>query len=214
MSVSWQFLIALTLLLTLIGCAQTPQIKEQPSGEFATEGLHKVSASGFREAYARPGAGLSEYRILSIEALDVAGVEIPQTAVAGTLRRDWQMTPERESALQTRWADAMAQAFEDYSLADSGDRVLRITAQMTRVAPGRPSATTIGAGVQPMRALQDVVEVFMEFRLYDQASGELLAVLRDSRTMIGQAMSRTAPVGIQTMFGSWAALLHTRVSGR
>lgn len=214
MFVTWRLPMVGILLLALAGCTQTPTIKEEPSGEFAAQGLHKVSASGFREAFARPGAGLSEYRAVDIETLDVAGVEIPQTAVAGTLRRDWQMTPERASALQARWADAMRQAFGDYSFDGSGEQVLRITARMTRVAPGRPSATTIGAGVQPMRALQDVVEVFMEFRLYDKTSGNLLAVLRDSRTMIGQAMSRTAPVGIQTMFGSWAALLHTRVSGR
>ena len=44
--------------------------------------------------------------------------------------------------------------------------------------------------------------------------GVLLVVIRDSRTMISQAMSRTAPVGVQTMFNSWASLLHTRVSGR
>jgi hypothetical protein len=68
--------------------------------------------------------------------------------------------------------------------------------------------------MQSMASSQDVVEIFMEFRLYDKASSELLVVIRDSRTMISQAMSRTAPAGIQMMFNSWAALLHTRVSGR
>jgi hypothetical protein len=65
-----------------------------------------------------------------------------------------------------------------------------------------------------MGSSQDVVEISMEFRLYNQASGDLLAVIRDSRTMVSVAMSRTAPVGVETMFNSWAALLHTRVSGR
>jgi hypothetical protein len=32
--------------------------------------------------------------------------------------------------------------------------------------------------------------------------------------MASVAMSRTAPVGVETMFNSWSALLHTRVSGR
>jgi hypothetical protein len=61
---------------------------------------------------------------------------------------------------------------------------------------------------------QDVIEIFVEFRLYDQPDGKLVAVIRDSRTMLSVAMSRTAPAAIQTMFNSWAALLHTRISGR
>ena len=124
------------------------------------------------------------------------------------------MTPEREAALQQVWAQSMDLAFSAYERASSGDTTLRITAEMIRVAPGRPTATTVGGGLQPMGSSQDVVEIFMEFRLYNQDSSQLLAVIRDSRTMISQSMSRTGPVAVQTMFNSWAALLHTRVSGR
>ena len=205
----------LPILLLLLGaCSAPPTVQDTPSTEFSTEGLHPVSASGFAAAYALPGANLSAYRSVNIEPLTADNVDVGQTAVAGTLRRHWQMTPEREVALQQVWGRAMDRAFSSYARSTSGDDALRITAEMTRVAPGRPTATTIGGGIQPMGSSQDVVEIFMEFRLYNQGSGELLGVVRDSRTMISQAMSRTAPVGVQTMFNSWAALLHTRVSGR
>mgnify|MGYP001823689101 CR=1 FL=1 len=53
-----------------------------------------------------------------------------------------------------------------------------------------------------------------EFRLYDAQSGELLAVIRDRRTIGSLQWTRAAGVDIVNLFNSWAALLHTRVSGR
>ena len=207
-------LAALILLLMATACAGPPAVQEQPSAEFAAEGLHPVKSSGFAAAYVRPDAKLPSYRIVNIETLESGNIDVSLTAVAGTLRRNWQMTPEREAALQEVWSRAMDRAFRDYQRAASGENTLRISARMTGVAPGRPTATTVGRDLQPMTSSQDVVEISMEFRLYNQASGELLAVIRDSRTMISVAMSRTAPVGVETMFNSWAALLRTRVSGK
>jgi hypothetical protein len=205
-----------TLIFLLIGtaCAQAPAVQEQISSEFSAEGLHPVNSSGFAAAYVRPDAKLPSYRTVNIETLELDNIDVSRTAVAGTLRRNWQMTPDREAALREVWSRAMDRAFSGYQRASSGDNTLRISASMTRVAPGRPTATTVGRDLQPRGSSQDVVEISMEFRLYNQASGDLLAVIRDSRTMVSVAMSRTAPVGVETMFNSWAALLHTRVSGR
>ena len=208
-----QLLLPILLLGLLTACATEPTVTEQPSGEFAEEGLYEVSGSGFATAYARRDVRLADYRKVNIELLQAADADMSRTPVGGTLRRDWQMTPEREAALQGLWSESMERSFSAYGRADSGEGVLRIAAAMTRVAPGRPTATTVGGGFQAQGSSQDVVEIFMEFRLYDQASWDLLAVIRDSRTMVSMAMSRTAPAGVRTMFNSWAALLHTRVSG-
>jgi len=214
MRVVINLLFSFALLASLSACSQVPVVEDTPSTEFSTEGLHPVSASGFTAAYALPGADLPAYRTVHIETLELGNIETGTTTVNATLRRDWQMTPEREAALQQTWAQSMDNAFRGYERSTSGDSTLRITAEITRVAPGRPSANTVGGGFQAMGSSQDVVEIFMEFRCYNQDSGQLLAVIRDSRTMISQSMSRTAPVAVQTMFNSWAALLHTRVSGR
>ena len=203
------------LLLTLVtACAQAPTVQEQPGGEFSAAGLHPVTSSGFAHAYARPDANLTSYRTVNITDLGLDDIELSTAPVAGTLRRDWKMTPARETALRSTWAAAMHRVFSAYELAADGNKVLRITARLTRVAPGRPSATTIGGALQPAGSSQDVVEIWAEFRLFDQGSGELLAVIRDNRTMTSVAMSRTAGVSVQALFNSWAALLHTRVSGR
>ena len=203
----------LPALLILLGACSTPSLDVQVGGEFAAEGLYPVKSSGFAEAFARPEAGLAGYRVVEIPPLGVGNIDVPKVAVAGTNRRDWLMTPEREAALQATWAGAMNRAFSDYRQSGSGPGVLRISAELTRIAPGRPTATTIGGSLQPAGSTQDVVEMWAEFRLYDAASGQLLAVIRDNRTFTSVAMSRTAPIAVDSLFKSWAALLHTRVSG-
>ena len=209
-----KFLLLPILISVFTACSQTPTIKSEPAAEFAAEGLHPVNASGFTAAYALPGANLPSYHAVNIRPMKLDDVEISQAPVATTLRRDWQMTPERVAALQETWSGAMVRAFSNYTKVRQQEAGLGISAEIIRIAPGRPTATTIGGGVQPVGSTQDVIEVFVEFRLYDQEKGRLLAVIRDSRTMLSIAMSRTAPAAIQTMFNSWAALLHTRVSGR
>jgi len=207
-------ILALALVAMVTACTGAPTLQEEPASEFAAQGLHPVRSSGFAQAYARPGANLPAYRTVNIVDLELDNIELSNTAVAGTLRRDWQMTPERKTALRTTWAASMNRVFSGYTLSASGDKVLRISAELTRVAPGRPTATTIGGALQPAGSSQDVVEIWGEFRLYDQLSGDLLAVIRDNRTMTSVAMSRTGGASIQALFNSWAALLHTRVSGK
>ena len=52
------------------------------------------------------------------------------------------------------------------------------------------------------------------FRLFDGGDDKLLAVIRDNRTMTSVSMSRTSSIGMRQMLDSWAALLHTRISGK
>jgi hypothetical protein len=207
-------LLTLFLVIALPACTQAPAIKDKPADEFAAEGLHAVSGSGFQSAYVRPGANLPAYRSVNIVGLELGNIDIASTPMSGTLRRDWQMTPQRKASLQQTWAASMQRFFHAYDMTASGDGVLRITAELIRVAPGRPSATTIGGGLQPVGSSQDVIEVTAEFRLYKQDNAQLLAVIRDSRTMTSVALSRTGESSVRSMFNAWSALLHTRISGR
>ena len=100
MRVLINLLFSFVLLGALSACSQVPAIEEAPSTEFAAEGLHPVSASGFTAAYALPGADLPACRKVHIEALELGNIATGTTTVNATLRRDWQMTPEREAALQ------------------------------------------------------------------------------------------------------------------
>jgi hypothetical protein len=201
------------LLFALVACT-TPEMGDTASGEFAAEGLYPIKHSGFAEAYARRDAGLASYRVVDIEALGVSDIDIPNTAVAATLKRDWQMTSQRQAAMQQTWAAAMAKAFSGYGQAVSGEGVLRIASKLTRIAPGMSTAVTVGGALQPAGSSRDAVQISAEFRLYDGGDGNLLAVIRDSRTVTSVAMSRTSPVTMKLLLESWAALLHTRISGK
>lgn len=203
----------LLLVLFTLGACTTPTLQDQPTSEFAPARLYPVQSSGFGQAFVSRNAGLSSYRVLDIQALDFTDVKLNQRVVPGTRRSDWQLTPEREAALQRAWQEAMDRAFNSYGRAGSGDKVLRITARLVSVLPGRPTSTTIGRQLQPPGSTQDAMEIAVEFRLYELAGGELLAVIRDSRTITTIALSRTGPASVDRLFGSWASLLHTRVSG-
>jgi hypothetical protein len=203
------------LLAMLTACSQPPTMQQQPSTEFAAEGLHPVKSSGFETAYVRPNANLASYRAINVDKMDVTNVHIPNTTAPGTMRRDWQITPERETNLQNAWARATDRTFASYARASTGDEVLRITAALTRLTPGRSSSAVGVAGSGAASGTsQDTVDVSAEFRLYDQASGDLLAVIRDRRTIAMLQWSRAAGMDMVNLFNSWAALLHTRVSGR
>ena len=62
-------------------------------------------------------------------------------------------------------------------------------------------------------ALTLVVQFFVACRHYAGAGGGLVVGIRDSRTMATGLRSRTAPATMRQRFGSWAALLRTRISG-
>ena len=207
--------ILVLLLAVLTACTQPPTMQQQPASEFAAEGLHPVQSSGFGTAYVRPNANLPSYRALIVDEMDVSNVHITTTTAPGTMRRDWQVTPEREVNLQNAWARATDQAFAGYERSGTGGKVVRMTAALTQLAPGRSSSAVGVAGSGTVSGTsQDTVDVSAEFRLYDQASGELLAVIRDRRTIAMLQWPRAAGVDMVGLFNSWAALLHTRVSGR
>jgi len=201
------------LLMALLAACSSPSFEDEPSGEFADEGLYPVRSTGFNEVHARRDAGLVDYRAVNIEPLNLENVHFTTTNMPGTVRRDWQITPERERVMSEAWADTMDRAFSDYERGEEGDKILRISSAMTRVRPRARSMTGSPAGV-PGAVTGDLVNVSIEIRLYDQASGELLSVIRDDRDVPVIQWTRSDGRNMVNLFGSWTALLHARVSGR
>lgn len=205
------FAIALTTLG--LGACSAPSIDEQPAEEFATEGLHPVSGTGFESAYVLPAANLPQYTAIEFPPFSSADVEVTQTTVTGTSRSAWIMTPEKEAGLAQAWSNATGHAFRDYPR-DGEKKVLRVESQLLRVSPGHSATTSTVAAGSSAPGSRDVVNVSAEFRIYDQAGGQLLAVVRDRQTIAALQWTRAAGVDMANLFNSWAALLHTRISGR
>lgn len=206
-----KFIVVGLLALLSVACA-SPKVGDTAAIEFAGQDLHPVRSSGFESAYVHPQAELASYKSIDITPLDVASLEITQTTVPGTNRRDWVMSPEREQRLTEAWQSATDRTFSDYQGQDS--RVLKLTAQLTQLRPGRSAGTIVGTSGAPVRGTGDTVDVSAEFRIYDRASDQLLAVIRDRQTIASLQWSRAEGVDMVNLFNSWAGLLHTRISGR
>ncbi|QFU75683.1 DUF3313 family protein [Halioglobus maricola] len=204
---------ALSLALAVLPACTTPTISEEVATEFAAEGLVVIKNSGFDEAYVLPGAGLPEYSEVDFDPLDVSRLEVTQTAVAGTVRSQWQMTPERERHLLESWQGAAARAFDDYPRAGARAGLI-VEAALLQVAPGRGVSSETAASGSPIYGTSDVVDISVEFRLLDADTGQLLGVVRDRRTVASLQWGRAAGTDLAGLFNAWAGLLHTRVSGR
>ncbi len=206
----------LTLIIVaavLTACSQ-PTLTDQPSEEFTAEGLLRVKSSGFEQAYVRPDAQLGSYQNVIIADMQVADVKVSETAITGTVRNDWVMNSEREQTLQGLWRKATDRAFAAYPLNDDGQPALRLESELTDITPGRSSGSTTTAGGQVVTGSANSVDIAAEFRLYDQSSGSLLAVIRDRQTLPGMLWTRTGGSDMSNQFSRWAGLLHTRISGR
>lgn len=203
--------------LIVSACTGTPTLEEKPSSEFA--GLNKVSSSGFKEAWARPGAGLTNYKVVDITPLISANAEIRQPNTSSIKRKDWQLTPSRQEALAQGWSTALTNAADKRGLDSSGagDKVLRIDAQLTHIAP---SANLQQEQKSPGRSTvytEDSGDASIEIRLYDQASNELLVVIRDKRRVGAQIWGRASTVSasadVRNLFNTWSNQLLSRITG-
>ena len=212
-------LIAMGMALLLAACSGTPTMQDKPSSEFP--GLNKVSSSGFTEAWARPGAGVAEYKLINPTRLQSADAEIVQpSGTTGTrVRQEVTMTPELEQGLAEAWNNAITRVAGEQGLtiASEGDKLLRIDATMTRIAPSANFAQERTTAGRTTVYTEDSGEASIEFKVYDQASGELLAVIRDKRRVGSQMWTRsnsvTASADVRNLFNSWANTLVRRLTG-
>ena len=204
-------LLPASLILLLAACT-SPSLEEGVASEFSEEGLAAVRNSGFEEAFVPPGAQLPGYAEVTFPPMDFSRLQVTQTTVSGTTRGQWQMTPEREQGLRQSWEAATSRAFGDYPRGEGGE--LRIESSLVQVAPGRGTSSATSAAGTPMHGTSDVVNLSVEFRIFNNANDQLLAVIRDRRSIASLQWNRAAGADTVNLFNSWAALLHTRVSGR
>jgi len=204
---------AVVLAALLASCAQ-PAFQDQPAAEFPGEVLYPVRDTGFREAYARRDADLAQYRAVVIEPLQLDQTQLISAGGSGVAGVNWQITPKRAEVLGREWLNAMNRAFAGYSRGGSSEKALRITAALTRVVQRGAVSSGLGnAGSLPIVS-GETADVFMEWRLYDQAGGELLGVVRDDQSIPAPQWSLADGANMANLFRPWAAMLHTRVSGR
>ncbi len=202
----------LAVLALLTACA-TPSFEDAPSAEFGDAQLYPVSSTGFNEVHARRDANLPKYSEILVEKLDVSDVSFSGPLLSGTTAGQWQITERRGETLQNAWRSAMDLAFRDYRQVEQGKEVLRITSRLVAVQRRHASVTgTLPSGMPSNR--RDSVTIFIEIRLYDLASGQLLSVIRDRRDRHTEEWILGSGQHMESLFKSWTALLQVRIAGR
>lgn len=206
------FLPCLVSCLLLAACA-APSFEETPASEFGDAQLYPVKSTGFKEVYARRDAGLADYRQIRPQDLDVADVSFSGPLLSGTTAGQWSITERRGETLQGAWRSAIDLAFKDYQQVEEGENVLRIEPRLVAVQRRNASVTgTSPTGLQTTR--RDSISVFIEIRLYDLASGQLLSVVRDNRDRHTDEWTLGSGQHMVNLFNSWTSLLQARISGR
>lgn len=198
-------------------CTGTPTLEQEPSAEFA--GLNKVSNSGFREAWARPDAGLAQYKVIQVSSLLSANAEIRQPSSSKRIRKDWELTPARQQALTRGWSDAMIAAADKHgiNIGGDGEKILRVDAEITRIAPSADlEQAQTSPGITRVYT-EDSGEASIEIRLYDQGSNTLLVVIRDRRRigpqMWANASTQLASANMRNLLNTWSNQLLLRITG-
>jgi hypothetical protein len=129
------------------------------------------------------------------------------------------MTQERQESLAQNWDEVLRSEVDKAGMdaTGQGDKVLRIDSEMTRIAPTADFSQAQNAAGRNTIYAESSGEASVEFRLYDQGSGELLAVIRDKRSLGTQTWSRsstvTASADARHTLRNWAKQLVARISG-
>ncbi|MCB1706806.1 MAG: DUF3313 domain-containing protein [Halioglobus sp.] len=208
--------------LLLAACETTPQIQTGEDAEvIAGSNLVRVDHSRAKLAYVDPQAPFGKYTAIMLAPLGVENVEIiqPGNSSRSYGNRNWELTDSDKQRLQADFQQAMAQQLSstgNFQLVDSiGDRVLTISARLTRIAPtapkddnrsrptGRSHIITEGSG-----------RLSVEVIFSDSETGEVLALAKDTRSASSQwglNNSVTNAAEVRRVFNSWARQIATQL---
>ena len=168
--------LAMTVALTSTFAASKKEVDELMS----RDGLQKISVKGIDLAYARPGATLSAYQRVKLDAVEVEFSKSWDPIKTGSRMK--LSTQEREDIrsgvariVQEEFANELQK--NKYQIAsDAGPDVLRVKASIVNLYLNAPDGGNLGRSRTIVRSAG---EMTLLAELYDSASGLLLARVAD-----------------------------------
>lgn len=207
--------------LVLAACSQEPRLPEFSEDQVILGRLHQVTNARVGLAYVDPNADFSRFTRVMLDPLDLSDVDIVQpgrnTSVA--TRREFQLTETNIQNLQRAFQETfVAELSEtgDYEVVTApGPDVLRITAVVNGIAPSAPADDGRSRATGRTRIYtENAGTMTITFGFADSESGELLALVKDSRAgtptwSVNNSVSNMSDV--RFMFRRWARMLRARL---
>jgi hypothetical protein len=213
--------------LFLGGCAgqQPPSIQTGPDADVVMGNLNRVDNARADFVYVDPAIDYGRYQGLLLEPLDLDHVEIrqPDGSQLGTrIERPWTLTDSDRDSLRASFDEIMRRelgADGAFRLSDEpADDVLRVEAMLTRIAPNAPKDDVrTRSTARTIVYTQGTGSLSIELVLTDSLSGEVLALLKDTRDGETTMFSMNTRVGnlneVRRIFSGWGRRLQSGLLG-
>ena len=210
----------LTLLL-LAACSGTGEVEFNEEDSIGDR-LYRVTNADVGLAYIDPNADFAQYDKVMLDDLDSSKTAIvqPNSSSGAAGNRPFELTESDQQAL----AQAYREVFEkelaetgDYEIvSEAGPGVLRIAAALTEMAPSAPKDDNKSrpAGRSRIYTADGAGSMTISFAFGDSQSGEVLAIVKDSRAgnpTGGLNNAVTNMRDVRLIFARWARMLRARL---
>ncbi|WP_370980050.1 DUF3313 family protein [Agaribacterium sp. ZY112] len=172
--------------LIIVSACSTPEpiVSDSPISEGPYAGMTKVDKSQFEMFYLRDGEDLTRFKAVKFDPLELDNLEINQGRLEMRDKK-WDVTEEDKANLQKRFADRVASNFPSdgpIPLTDkAGKNVLSVSFEFTKFIPTASPDTGNNRAMRGSVWTYSVGGLFMNAKLYDSETGELVAYLADAR---------------------------------
>ena len=198
-------------------CSSEPTLQTGADAEMVGN-LAKVDHSRTDLAYLDPEADFGKYTKVMVTPLGLDKVEIIQPSRTSARRTidDWELTDGDRQALEEAFHEAMVKQLQEKGtfplVTEPGHEVLQISAAITSIAPTAAKDADMQAGRSyTYTESSGSMSIFVAFA--DSDNGEVLGIIKDTRTLGGQTWGRNNSVSnmaeVRRAFNSWAAQIQS-----
>lgn len=211
----------------LAACAGEPTIQTGDDAEVVMGTLNKVDNARVDMAYVDPEGDYGRYTKVYLTPLDLDNVEIIQpnssnTSMVNRYNKEWELTDQNRESLQAAYREVMERELTKdgaFMITESGgDDVIAVEGAITTIAPSAPKDDFDSRGTGRSRVYTEGGgSISIAIALADGDSGEILAIVKDTRTSNsnnwGLNNSVTNMADVRRAFSSWGTRVRDGLIG-
>ncbi|WP_018275051.1 DUF3313 family protein [Teredinibacter turnerae] len=174
--------------LLMSGCSSSPTVTSIPVSEGDIEGFYEVlNLRQFDSVFIRSSDALQGYSAAMFADLDLTNLEIDRSRLRANSEK-WRFERRDRQRMEEQFAEQLALLFAGKSVhlkqaAGPGTGVLTIEFALTRYKPNAPKDALRDRPIGSTYITEGAGRLYMQARVRDSVSGELLALLEDDREL-------------------------------